>query len=200
MKRRFHLEEFQRFLRLVDAELPIPCTVVLVGEAALSLGYCPDRPVADIEVWSASDRVIWTAAERASEKIARPIHLRPVPGGGRRSMPFEARLQPSPMEGLRLLTVLLPEAHDLALLNAARGMAPSAAAALHQGHPLSIRTLLARYDELKSDESVVEERAQIALVELVAKVFGDAEAREVERRVRSRPGHPPSPSRLKKGS
>jgi hypothetical protein len=195
VQRRFQIEEFQRFLRLVDVELPKPCTVVVVGESALALGDCPDHAIADIEVWSASDRVIWTAAERASEKIARPIHLRQVLGGGPRGMPFEARLQPSRMEGLRLLTVHIPEAHDLALLNSTRAVAPAAAAAeLHRNHPLSLRTLLQRYDEMKSDESVSEERARAGLLELIAKLFGNAKAREIERRMRPRSSRRPSTS------
>jgi hypothetical protein len=199
LPRRFYIEELQRFLRLVDAELPKPCTIVVVGESALSLAYCPAHAIVDIEVWSASDRVIWTAAERASEKIARPIHLRQALGGGRRGMTFEGRLRPSSMEGLPLLTVLVPEAHDLALLNAARGVTPAAAAELHLSQPLFLRTLLERHDEMKSDESVPEERARIGLLEVIAKLFGDAKAREIERCVQPRSRHRPLAPRLKKG-
>ena len=144
MQRRFDIEEVHRFLRLVDAELSKPCTAVLVGEAAVLLGYCPDHALVDIEIWTTSDRVIWTAAERASEKIARPIRLRQALSGGRRGMAFEERLKPLSVDGLRFLGMLVPEAHDLALLNAMREPTSPAITALFRAHPLSLRTLLER--------------------------------------------------------
>lgn len=196
MRNRFHLEELQRFLRLVDAELSAPCSLTVVGDCAVALGYCPEHAITDIEVWSASDRVIWSAAERASEKIARPIHLRQVLVGPRRGLSLESRLRPVKVEGTRLLTVLVPEAHDLAALYAA---APAdatlaAVAELHKVQALTLKPLLECHEELRGSELVSEVRSIDGLLALVRKLFGSAKAEEIERRMKRRPTQPrPTP-------
>ena len=191
MQRRFHIEELLSFIRRVHAELRRPCTLVVTGEVALALGYSPDHAIVDIEVWSASDRVIWTAAERASEMIARPIHLRQAPVDGAGGMSFESRLRPTNIERLRFLTILVPEAHDLLLLGAAHDPAWAAAAReLRRAHPLSLRTLLARYHEMKGDQSGQEARATAGLLAVVARLYGNAKAAEIERRIKGRPSTP----------
>ena len=176
MLRRFDIEETQRFVHTVDAELSAPCSLVLAGETALSLGYCPDRSIVDLEVWSTTDRVIWTAAERAGEMIPRPIRLRQSPLV-QPEMSFEGRLQESPvLTGMRSLKVLVPEAHDLVLLLAPRALSPSAFADLHRNHPLSLPTLVERYHEMARELPVPRERLKASFLVIVAKLFGDAKA------------------------
>jgi hypothetical protein len=183
VQRRFHIEESQHFLRLLDAELPMPCAMVLVGESALSLGFCPDRAILDFEVWSTTDRVVWTAAERASEKIPRPIHLRQAPLV-QSGMSFESRLKPAPLSGVRYLTVLVPEAHDQALLGAARGLALPALADLHRTHPLTLATLVERYEVLTREVSMPRERLRASFLAIVTHLFGEAKALELGAKAR----------------
>ena len=180
MQRRFYCSELQQFLRLVDAELTKSCSLVLVGGAALALGYCPDLAVAEIELWTASDSVIWTAAERASEKIPRPIRLRQALVGQPR-LSIEDRLWPVRIDGLRHLELLVPEAHDQVLLGALRADPLAAVADLHRNHPLSLATLQERYDEMKRQVSVPRARFKASFLGAVAKLFGEAKAVELEK-------------------
>jgi hypothetical protein len=183
LQRRFHIDELQHFLRLVDAELTQPCTVVLVGGAALSLGYCPIHTVPDIELWTASDNVIWTAAERASEKIPRPIRVRQAMAG-EPHYTFEDRVWAVSMTGLRLLTVLVPEAHDQIVLKAARAEPLDSINELHRDHPLSLPTLVERYHEMKRQISGPRSRFKASFLAVVAKLFGSAKAIEVGKRLK----------------
>ena len=103
-------------------------------------------------------------------------------------MSFESRLRPTSIEQVRLLKILVPDAHDLLLLGAAREPAWAAAAReLRRAHPLSLRTLLARYNEMKGDGSRQEARATAGLLAVVARLYGDAKAAEIERRIKGSP-------------
>jgi hypothetical protein len=183
VQRRFHTDELQHFLRLVDAELPQPCTLILVGGAAWSLGYRPTHTTADIELWSSSDDVIWTAAERAGEKIPRPIRVRQALAGEPRYS-FEDRVWQVPIQGLRRLTVLVPEAHDQVLLKTASTEALQAIADLHREHPLSLGTLVERYQEMKSQVSGPRARFRESFLAVIAKLFGKAKAVEIGKRLK----------------
>jgi len=183
VQRRFHTEELQHFLRLVDAELRQPCTLVLVGGAAWSLGYRPNHSTADIELWTSSNNVIWTAAERASEKIPRPIRVRQMLSGEPR-FSFEDRVWQVPITGLKLLTVMVPEAHDQVLLKAARAEPLEAVTDLHRDHPLSLPTLIERYHEMKSQVSGPRERFKASFLSVVATLFGKPKAAEVGKRLK----------------
>ena len=178
MQRRFHSDEVHQFLRLVDAELVQPCTLVLVGGAAWSLGFRPTHTIPDIELWTSSDNVIWTAAERASEKIPRPIRVRQVLAGEPRYS-IEDRVWRVPIGGLRRLTVLVPEAHDQVLLMAARGEPLEAIKDLHREQPLSLTTLVERYHQMKRQVSGPRARFKTSFLGLVAKLFGTSKATEV---------------------
>lgn len=183
MQRRFEIEEIQRYLRLVDAELAAPCEIVLVGGAALALGYCPAHSVEDIELWRASRAVIWTAAERASEKIPRPIRLRQAMADEPRHA-FEDRAWPIPLEGTKHLKVLVPEAHDQVLLRAARGEPLEALATLHRERPLALPTLVERYEEMKREVSGPRSRFRASFLASVGKLFGEAKAQQVGQRIK----------------
>lgn len=183
MPRRFETQEILRYLSLVDAELTAPCSVVLVGGAALALGYCPDHGVEEIELWRASRTVIWTAAERASEKIPRPIRLRQALADEPRYA-FEDRVWQIPLEGARHLQVLVPEIHDQVLLRAARGEPLEALASLHRERPLSLPTLIDRYEEMKREVSGPRSRFRASFLAGIAKLFGAARAQQVGQRIK----------------
>jgi hypothetical protein len=183
LQRRFHNDELQHFLRLLDAELTEPCTVVLVGGAALALGYCPTLTVREIELWTSSSNVIWTAADRASEKISRPIRVRQAMVGEPRHS-FEDRVWQVPIEGLSRLRVFVPEAHDQVLLKAARPEPLEFVGELHRGHPLSLATLVERYQEMKSQVSGPRSRFKSSFLAIVAKLFGPAKSTAVGKRLK----------------
>jgi len=144
----------------------------------MSLGYCPAHTAPDIEIWSSTDNVIWTAAERASEKIPRPIRVRQALAGEPR-YGFEDRVWPARIKGLRFLTVLVPEAHDQMLLKAARAEPLDSIADLHRDYPLSLPTLVERYHEMKRQVSGPRSRFKASFLEVVGKLFGKAKAVEV---------------------
>jgi hypothetical protein len=172
------MDELQHFLRLVDAQLTDPCKVVVVGGAALALGYCPELTVAEIELWRSTDDVIWTAAERASETIPRPIRVRQAMVGEPRH-PFEDRVWQPPITGLKLLEVWVPEAHDQMLLKAARAESLESVTELHRVHPLTLATLEERYREAVGHVSGPRSRFRAGFLALVARLFGAAKAEQV---------------------
>lgn len=183
MQHRFELPELQAFFRLVDGELPRPCTLILLGPTALALGYCPKQSAMEIEIWRTSDSVIFTAADRAGESVARPMRIHQVLAGEPRHT-FEDRLQPVRLEGLRLLTVLVPEAHDLAILTAARGERMDGVTELHANHPLALDTLIERYHEMKREVSWPRARFRESFLRLITKLFGAEQSAAVAKRLK----------------
>lgn len=146
------------------------------------LGYCPDHACSELELWSTTDSVFWTAAERAAEKISRPIRVRQAMAGEPR-YPFEDRLWPLKIEGLRHLEVLIPEAHDQVLLKAARAEPLDLVTEIHRANPLSLGTLGERYHEMERHVAGPRSRFRDNYLALVAKLFGEGRKNEVEKRL-----------------
>jgi hypothetical protein len=182
VKRYFELAELQAFLRLVDEQLSGPCRVVIVGPTALSLGYWPKERSFDIELWRNSDSALFAAAERAGEKLLRSVRIH-QPLAGEPHHKFEDRLQAAPLEGLSRLEVLIPEVHDLALINAARGDSLKGLAELHASQPLSLQKLVERFHEMKREVSWPRARFTESFVGLIARLFGPKQAATIEKRL-----------------
>lgn len=182
MPRRYTSGELRSFLRLVDKELERPCTIVLIGGAALSLGYQSSHATTDMDLWSPLRGAFWAAVERVGRKAPAPL---PVQRAAIAEPPyhFEERLVPLSLKGLRQLTVLIPEAHDLVLLKAARGEAHDLDAIedIHRAHPLSLDTLVDRFHETESQVSGPKSRFKLTFLAVVARLFGEAEAIRLEK-------------------
>ena len=179
---RFAPRDMERFLRLIDVELGRPCEIVLSGGAAVGLAYHSSHATADIDLWSDPGTLFWKAVKRAERHVAKPIPIASAPIAEPPGH-FEDRLKRLHIRGLKKLVVKVPEAHDLALLKTARGEAHDldAVEEIHRMHPLSLETLIERYHETRPQVMGPEERFRLSFLALVARLFGEAKAIEVER-------------------
>jgi hypothetical protein len=87
---------------------------------------------------------------------------------------YEDRLRPLPVSGLKHLKVLVPEPHDLALMKVARGEAHDLVGIedIHRASPLSLDTLVARYEESRVQFVGNPADLRLAFLALVARLFG----------------------------
>ena len=114
--------DFEKFLRLVDEELAEPFTIIVVGGAAIGMAYAPDHSTSDIDLMPMRSAPFWDAVERAQQRLASRVPIQSV-GIVQPPYEYEDRLRPLPIRGLKRLQILVPEAHDLALMKVARGEA-----------------------------------------------------------------------------
>lgn len=182
MPAKYPSDELEGFLRLVDAELVRPCTVVLIGGAALSLGYCSSHATADIDLWSPTTGPFWAAVQRVR---SRHLDAVPVERAAIAEPPynFEERLVPLKLEGLAKLEAMIPEAHDLVLLKTARAEKHDLDAIqdIHRAHPLSLPTLVERYHETVPQVMGPRSRFKLNFLAVVARLFGEDRALDLEK-------------------
>ena len=114
--------DFEKFLRLVDEELAEPFTIIVVEGAAIGMAYAPDHSTSDIDLMPMRSAPFWDAVERAQQRLASRVPIQSV-GIVQPPYEYEDRLRPLPIRGLKRLQILVPEAHDLALMKVARGEA-----------------------------------------------------------------------------
>ena len=185
------LEDFDRrqlltFLRAVDRNLESDAAVVVVGGAALSVGYGVETRTSDIDVIDlvrGSNADLSTAVSKARKETGLAVSVSPatvtlIPDR------FEGRLRPARGLRLRRLKFIVPEKYDLALSKIAASMTRphdlDAVLELHARHRLSKKVLLARFDGEMARVSVADERQlALAFAVAVAELYGDEVGREV---------------------
>jgi hypothetical protein len=181
MSRKWASKELAEFLRLVDAELDERCVIVLIGGAALSLGYHSSHATADLDIWSPSRGAFWAAVARVKKSVPDSV---PAEHAAIAEPPydFEDRLVQLKVEGLKHLEVLVPEAHDLALLKTGRAEAHDLDAIedIHRAHPLKLETLVARYRETLPQVMGPKSRFKLNFLAVVARLFGEEAALRLE--------------------
>jgi Nucleotidyltransferase of unknown function (DUF6036) len=181
---KFTSKEIAKFLTRVEAELTSACSIVVIGGGAVGLKYKTEHATTDVDLWAVSDPRFWAAAKRVNAAMRPQI---PVQKATIAEPPynFEDRLIPLALPGLRKLTVLVPEAHDLVLLKVARAEAHDLDAIedVHASHPLDLAVLLERYIETKTQVigSVTEHR--LNFLAAIARLFGEATAEEADERL-----------------
>jgi Nucleotidyltransferase of unknown function (DUF6036) len=184
VSRRYSQDELEQFLRLVDAELKRPCTIVLIGGAALSLGYQSSHATADMDLWSPSRGPFWTAVEKVKKREPASI---PIEHAAIAEPPynFEERLIPLKLKRLVHLAVKIPEAHDLVLLKTGRAEAHDLDAVedIHRVHPLSLDVLVERYRETLPQVMGPKSRFKLNFLAVVARLFGEEQAIALEERI-----------------
>ena len=183
--RRARASEFTAFLRLVDDELAHDCTIVIVGGAAIGLAYAPDHSTSDIDVMPTRNAELWKAVQRAQARSKAQVPFQAV-GIVQPPYQYEDRLRPLPIPGLKHLKVLVPERHDLALMKVARGEAHDLAGIedIHRASPLSLDTLVERYEESRVQFIGNPADLRLAFLALVARLFGEGEAERLGRKLR----------------
>lgn len=181
-------EEIRRLLALVDRELDAPAEITVIGGAAIGLRWDPAHSTSDVDLTPTPDERFWSAVGRARARMAPAVPVQPV-GIYQAPYAWEERRVPLRLPGLRRLTVLLPEAHDLALMKVARGLTHDLQAIedVHRASPLSLATLVERFHETRTQRigSMVE--LKLSFLALVERLFGPEKAKEVERGLDSPP-------------
>jgi hypothetical protein len=134
-----------------------------------------------MDLWSPSRGAFWTAVERVKrrEPSSVPIENAPI---AEPPYHFEDRLVPLSIKGLAQLKVLLPEAHDLALLRTGRAEAHDLDAIedIHRAHPLALETLIERYRETEPQAMGPKSRFELNFLAVIARLFGESTALELE--------------------
>ena len=177
--------DFEKFLRLVDEELAEPFAIIVVGGAAIGMAYAPDHSTSDIDLMPLRSTPFWDAVERAQQRLAVRVPIQAV-GIVQPPYEYEDRLRPLPIRGLKRLQILVPEAHDLALMRVARGETHDLEAIeeIHRISPLSLATLISRYEESRPQFIRLPANLKRSFLALVARLFGEEEAKRVERKIR----------------
>lgn len=183
MLRKYNRGQMEAFLREIDQQLAQPCEVVLVGGAVIALVYKGSHATADVDCIKA-EADFWEACAAAQATSAAPI---PVQKATLAQPPYdyEDRLTYFTLSGVHKLRILVPERHDLALMKIARAEAHDLDAIedIHRIAPLQLETLIARYEEAKTQVlgSVTEHR--LKFLAAIERLFGPTVAASVEKRL-----------------
>lgn len=180
--RRFPPAEVEEFFLALDRELRRPVTITVIGGAAVGLRYDPRHTTTDIDLTPVNDAQFWAAVARARK--SRPIPVQSVPFFTP-PYDYEARCTKLAINGLKRLTILLPEVHDLAIMKAARALTHDLEAVedIHRERPLDLETLIERYYETRTQVTGSQEDFTIGFLALVGRLFGEKVAKAVERRL-----------------
>jgi hypothetical protein len=100
---------------------------------------------------------------------------------------YESRCTKLAIKGLKRLTILLPEVHDLAIMKAARALTHDLDAVedIHRDRPLDLQTLIQRYYEARTQVTGSQEDFTIGFLALVERIFGAKAAKATERRLKT---------------
>lgn len=187
--RRFPPVEIEQFFLALDRLLRRPVTVTVIGGAAVGLRYDPKHTTTDLDLTPVSDAGFWAAVDRARK--THPIPVQTVPFFTP-PYDYEDRCTKLEIKGLKRLTILLPEAHDLAIMKAARALTHDldAVADIHERRRLDLETLIARYYEARTQVTGSQGDFTIGFLALLERLFGEKTAKRVERRLEADPPPP----------
>jgi hypothetical protein len=176
---RYNAEEVYAFLRELDSELVRPAEITVIGGAAIGLIYDDAHTTTDVDLVPGNDEAFWQAVDRA-----RSHHPIPVSSVSIYEAPYEwegRRIQMH-ITATKKITVLVPEAHDLAMMKVARGETHDLQAIedIHAKQPLSVSTLIERYYDTLTQHIGALEDLRLSFLALVTRLFGAKEADRVE--------------------
>lgn len=168
-----------RYLIRLDGFLTQPMKLVVIGGFAIALGWNDQHSTSDIDVIGQLDPELLRAMREAGPEEATVIQSVTVSS---QPLNFEDRLQPLVLPQLRYLQILLPEAHDLAVMKMARGLAHDLEGieGIHKEQSLVLETLVERYHE--TDYVGRPSTFRLSLLATVSRLFGDAVAEDLAKR------------------
>lgn len=173
-----------RFLLALDANLSRRTRLVVIGGAALALGYRVERATLDLDTFC-DLKGLEESLQRARADTGLDI---PVEFAAVAQVPwnYEDRLVELNLEGARNLHVLVPEAHDLALMKIVRGDAADLGAieALYQRHPLDPDVILHRFNDEMSHVVGASGTLRLNLLACIERLFGTEAAEMAEGRLK----------------
>ena len=171
--------------RLADARLTAPSKVTAIGGVALILGYSTKDKTRDLDTATSLSREVAVALREAGLEV-QARHALPIPppcgpvAVWDAPYHYEDRLRRILPE-LKMLHFFAPEEHDLAMMKISRCEERDMEdlKALHAVHPLSLDTLLDRYQEMQI--ALDPRRFRWNFVDAVSGLFGDDVARVIDR-------------------
>lgn len=170
--------EITRYLVRLDDFLTRPVRMVVIGGFAIALGWNAKHSTSDIDVLGQLDPDLVSAIKAAGAEGAVPIQSVSIS-----SQPesFEDRLRRLELPDLRYLSIVLPEAHDLAIMKIARGLTHDLEGIeeIHAEQPLDLGTLVARFRE--TDYIGRQSDFRWAFLAAISRLFGETLAEELER-------------------
>jgi hypothetical protein len=188
---RYRAAELHDFFRILDAELPGPIEITVIGGAAVGLVYVTDHATTDIDLKPVSSAVLWEAVKRAQAHTANPIS---VTNAGPYEAPYdwEDRRQAIDIPGVTKVRIFVPERHDLALMKVARGVSHDLQAIedMHHQSPFRLATLISRYHDMRRQHIGSHSELQLTFVALIERLFGAEQAKQVDRELSSQPPPP----------
>lgn len=186
----FAPRELEAFLLQLDRELARPVTVTVIGGAAIGLLYDTRHTTADIDLTPIGLKEFWEAVDRAQRTY--PVPLQTV-AFFVAPYDYEDRRVRLSLDGLDRLTILVPEAHDLAIMKAGRAEAHDLAAVadLHARSPLDLESLIRRYHDARTQVTGSLGDFSLNFLALVERLFGATAAERVGARLQQEKPPPP---------
>lgn len=178
--REFHPDDLMRFLLALDANLSRSTRLMVIGGAALALGYRVERATLDLDTFC-DLKGLEESLQRARVDTGLDI---PVEFAAVAQAPwnYEDRLVKLNLEGARNLHVFVPEAHDLALMKIVRGDAADLGAieALHRHYPLDLDIILHRFSDEMGHVVGSSSTLYLNLLACIERLFGQEAAEAAE--------------------
>jgi hypothetical protein len=178
---KFGHAELIRFLHAIDAHLagPGPFIMVIIGGAAAALAYRASLATLDIDTINSLANM-GHAIDKAREVTGLPIPVRQT-GVFDPPADYEERLYRLALPGLHRLQVVVPDRYDLVLMKTARALQHDIdhIAQIHAHQPLELQELVERFKTMVAVGQP--EVMKGNLLAVVARLYGDAAAEELER-------------------
>jgi hypothetical protein len=175
-------QELERFVEAIDAALPEPASILVIGGAAAALAYGATRPTDDIDTFHPLTPVVQKAVEAAQRSTGLTI---PVSFAAVADAPYDFEDRLIPIRALRMkrLTVVVPERHDLVLMKTLRGYQHDVEVIeqIHRRQPLVFEVLRSRWKGEMSHVVADPRRANLNFVEVVDHLFGRERAEAIRR-------------------
>jgi hypothetical protein len=99
-------KEIDEFLREVDRELTKRVDIIIIGGAAVGIGYGSEHATKDIDLWTNPAKGFWDAVARVRARTGVAIPVAPAPEADAPEG-FEERLQRYALKGANRLRVRL---------------------------------------------------------------------------------------------
>jgi len=185
---RFGRAQLVAFLRAIDRNLTADVEILVVGGAAVVVGYGAEAMTSDIDVLKmvGSKEAFGEAVHNARQETGLAVG---VSGATVFTSPdgFEERVRSARGLHMERLTFKVPEKYDLALSKiAASGQRPhdlEAVERMHVKHHLSRMTLVERFEREMRNVSVLDSRQLSLTVAIaVARLYGYEEGKELARK------------------
>ena len=177
--RKFTTEELTKFLEQIDTHLTHPHEIVILGGAALSLGYDHRYRTHDIDLFKRPSKEILRACELAQAETGLRIHLAHSTVS---ETPYNAdEREQSILTYLKHLQVKVLDYHDLALSKTIRGERKDldALQLAHEQHPFDENILIERYTKEMNEVIGDKRRIDQNFINLIDHLYGPMEADRV---------------------